>query len=254
MSNQALSTPGPDVDQRKSGHELVENSPTGVTPPQSRLKQDHDFTSKLVVALSDPRVVSALRDILVNPLVEQLEAKDEQIRELTAEVTGLKADVDQLKDAVDELEQYGRRNALRIWSKKLPEVPGENTDQLVRSYAEKVGVELPPGSIGRSHRVGRPSPGKVRPIIVKFTTYNTRKMLFDARKNCEDFFASEDLTRVRSSILYKARLERKFGRFKHCWSTDGRINIRLMDDSRHVITTLSQLDRLIDETPLPSRP
>lgn len=101
--------------------------------------------------------------------------------------------------------------------------------------------------------MGRPSAGKVRPVIVKFSTYNTRKMIYDMRKNCDSVFVSEDLTAVRSNILYKARLERKFGRFKHCWSTDGRINIRLHDDTKHVITTLSQLDRLIDENPVSDR-
>lgn len=188
----------------------------------------------------------------MKPLTEQLEAKDEHIRELNAEVTQLKEDVTQLKDAVDELEQYGRRNALRIWSTKMPETPGENTDRLVLDYAQSVGVLIPPESIGRSHRVGRPSQGKTRPIIVKFTTHNIRQNLYDARKKGEDYYASEDLTRVRSNILYKARLERKFGRIKHCWTTDGRINIRLMDDTKRVITTLAQLDRLIDETPVPA--
>lgn len=245
-----------DLDPRKRPIEQVETSPTGVTPPQSRLKHDgdEDYTVKLVIALSDPRVVHALTDILVKPLIDQLETKDQLIRDLTAEVTELKDDVSDLKNAVDELEQYGRRNAVRIWSKAMPEVPGESTDAVVQEYAHQVGVTLPPNSIGRSHRVGRPAPGKIRPIIVKFTTYNMRRMLYDARKRSADVFVSEDLTAVRSNILYKARLERKVGRFKHCWSTDGRINIRMPDDKKHVITTQAQLDRLIDEHPLPNTP
>lgn len=239
-----------DVDPRKRTIEQIASSPTGLTPPQSRPKLDGDFTAQLVKALCDPRVVHALTDILVSPLLEQLEAKDEQIKELSAEVTGLRSEVDHLTNAVDELEQYGRRNAVRIWSRSMPERPGENTDDLVQDYARQAGIELPPHSIARSHRVGKPSAGKVRPIIVKFATYNTRKLVYDARKNCTDVFVSEDLTRVRSSILYKARLERKAGRFKHCWTTDGRINIRMPDDTKQVVTTLAQLDRLIDDHPL----
>ena len=133
----------------------------------------------------------------------------------------------------------------------MNELPREIIDQIVMAYAQKVGVQLSPNSIGRSHRVGRPRPGKTRPIIVKFTTYNTRRMLYDARKNCNDVYVSEDLTRLRSSIFYKVRLERNVWRFKHCWTTDGRINIRMHDDSTHVLTTLAQLDRLIDDTPIP---
>lgn len=37
---------------------------------------------------------------------------------------------------IDELEQYSRRNALRIWFPQ-PEVRGENTDELVSQYAKK---------------------------------------------------------------------------------------------------------------------
>lgn len=240
----------PDSDPRKRGLDEVSASPTGLTPPQTRLKES-DFTQHLIDALTDPRVVHNLTDILVKPLLDEMKRKDEAIQELSAEVTTLKAEVSSLKDAVDELEQYGRRNAVRIWSKDMPEKPGENTDVLVRDFAQKAGVDLPPNSISRSHRVGRPAPGKVRPIIVKFSGYNLRRMVYDARKNCPGVYVSEDLTAIRSSIHFKARQERAAGRFKHCWTTDGRINIRLPDDSKHVITTQSQLDRLIDDHPLP---
>lgn len=241
-----------DVDPRtKRGHELVDSSPTGVTPPHKIRSDDGDFTCQLISALTDPRVVHALTNIMVKPLLEQLEAKDHQIKDLTTEVSNLKSEVVNLQNAVDELEQYGRRNAVRVWSPSLPETPGEDTDALIINVAAKAGIQLPPNTIGRSHRVGRPSAGKTRPIIVKFTGYNAPKMLYDARKNCPGVYISEDLTRIRSNILYKARLERKAGRFQHCWTTDGRINIRLPDESKRVITTLAELDRLIDDHPLP---
>lgn len=239
----------PELDPRKRCLEEVGGSPTGLTPPQSRLKES-DFTLHLIEALTDPRVVHNLTDILVKPMLDEMKRKDEVIQELSAEVTSLKAEVSTLKDAVDELEQYGRRNAVRIWSKDIPEKPGEDTDVLVRDIAKKAGVDIPPNGISRSHRVGRPAPGKVRPIIVKFSTYNIRRTVYDARKNLAGVFVSEDLTRIRSSIYFKARQERAAGRFKHCWSSDGRINVRLLDDTKHVITTQAQLDRLIDDNPL----
>lgn len=242
-----------DADPLKRTHEQLDASPTGFSPPLSKQRSDLGFTQQLVTALSDPRVVHALTDILVSPLLEQLAEKETVIKDLTREVNELKGEVVDLKNAVDELEQYGRRNALRIWSQTMTETPGEDTDRIVLDYARQTGVELSPDSIGRSHRVGRHRTGKVRPIIVKFTSYNIRKKVYDARRNCQDVFVSEDLTKLRSSILFKARLERKAGRFKHCWSTDGRINIRLNDDTKHVITTQAQLDRLIDDHPIPPR-
>ncbi len=221
---------------------------TGVSPPHTRLRTDspaEDLVRQLTAALGDPQVIETLQTLLVKPLLDRLDEKDRVIDSLTKRVTVLEA-------AVDELEQYGRRNAVRIWSKSMPETPGERTDELVKAYAQKAGVDLPPNCIGRSHRVGRPTPGKVRPIIVKFTGYNFRKMIYDARKSVPDYFVSEDLTQTRSRILFKARQERQAGRFKHCWTTDGRINIRLNDDSKHVITSQAELDQLIDDNPLPN--
>lgn len=239
-----------DADPRKRTHEHIASSPTGVTPPHSRPRSEIDFTHQLVNALCDPRVVHTLTEILVKPLLDQLAEKETQINDLTNEVKVLKGEVNELKNSVDELEQYGRRNAVRIWSKSMTETPGEDTDEIVRQYARKAGVDLPPNSIGRSHRVGRPSAGKVRPIIVKFTGYNIRRLVYGARKSCPDVFVSEDLTRTRSRIYYNARQERTAGRFKHCWTTDGRINIRFHDDTIRVITTQAQLDCLIDEYPI----
>ena len=90
-------------------------------------------------------------------------------------MNNLKKQVDDLtqssshqRDVFDEHEQYSRRNSLRIWIKEK-ETPGEVTNQVVTDYAKKVGVELQPGDIDRTHRVGKPG-DKPRPIIVKFTS------------------------------------------------------------------------------------
>ena len=62
---------------------------------------------------------------------------------------------------------------------------------------------------------------------------------------------SEDLTRRRSNLFYRARQERKGGRFKHCWSADGRIRVRHHNDTVSTVTTPDQLSVLIENTPLP---
>ena len=54
----------------------------------------------------------------------------------------------------------------------------------------------------------------------------------------------------RSHLLYLARVERKAGRFKHCWSHDGRILVRLHDDRVRGVTTTGELDKLVNETPV----
>ena len=189
-------------------------------------------------------------------MLAELKKKDENIEQLTAEVQELKNEVHVLKTAstrheemLDEHEQYSRRNSLRIWSKE-PEKKEKHTDDIVMAYADKVGVKLSPWDIGRSHRVGKPTQDKSRPIIAKLSTYGARSRVYGARKQCQDVYVSEDLTRRLSHFLYLARVERKAGRFKQCWSLDGRILVRLHDDRVRGVTTTGEVDKLVNETPV----
>ena len=74
--------------------------------------------------------------------------------------------------------------------------------------------------------------------------------VYGARKQCQDVYVSNDLTRRRSHLLYLARVERKAGRFKHYWSHDGRILVRLHDDRVRGVITTGELDKLVNETPV----
>ena len=76
-------------------------------------------------------------------------------------MNNLKKQVDDLtqssshqRDVLDEHEQNSRRNSLRIWIKE-EETPGEVTNQVVTDYYKKVGGELQPGDIDKTHRVGK---------------------------------------------------------------------------------------------------
>ena len=104
---------------------------------------------------------------------------------------------------VDELEQYDRRNSLRLsLNTKQEEV--ENTDKIVVN-----GVDIECSDISRSHRVGRPG-SKPRPILVTFVSYRMREKLYSNRKKMvKNTYISEDLTRYRQGLFYKARQEQK---------------------------------------------
>lgn len=247
----------------KAGKRPLENpSPTNVSPPLTRQKVDDQppldlamFTNMLVDALRDERVSKVLHTYWTQAVQQSVAESNSRIQELEREVEVATNKLAKAQDSIDELEQYSRRNALRIWFPQ-PEIQGENTDLLVLNYAKKINVDLKPGDIGRSHRVGPPDINRSKPraVIVKFTTYNTRRVLYEARKTCEDVFVSEDLTQQRSEVFYNARLERRAGRFLHVWTRDGRIYIRRHDSTTKVITTMSDLDGLVDQTPVPPRP
>ena len=97
-------------------------------------------------------------------MIDIIKEKDEKIKSLTENVETLKtkvkalqSDVSRLANGQDELEQYGRRNSIRIWTDE-PEKQGEDTDSIVMGYAKKAGVTISSSDISRSHRVGRPHP------------------------------------------------------------------------------------------------
>jgi hypothetical protein len=252
-----------------------QSPPSSISPPHQKAKIDDMATngkcdlfivdveppltaqslpSALVAALTDPTVMAALAAVInsavsskIDSLNSLVQSKEKKINELDTEVTNLKTQVRHLTNHTDNLVQYERRNYLRIYTNK-EEKDYESTDTLVIEHADDLGVEISPQEISRSHRIGKRDKGnkKPRPIIVKFVSYRTRERLFEKRKEAVGFFISEDLTKVRDDIYYKARQERKNGTFKHVWCRDGRIKVRFHDDKVHTVTTLLELDALVD--------
>ena len=138
----------------------------------------------------------------------------------------------------DSLEQYSRRNSLRISG--IPEDKDENTDQEVMRIAGSLGVDIGRGDIDKSHRVSNfddhrrsgKGPGtkrRTRDVIVKFTTYNVRNKVYQERKELRNtetlksVFINEDLTKKRSKLLFEARTLARADHLKAAYSSDGRI-------------------------------
>ena len=92
---------------------------------------------------------------------------------------------------LQDMQQYTRRNALRIYNPSwiepwsLRENEQDDTDKLVLELNQKPGVQLAPWEIGRSHRVGRPeSDVSPMPFIIKFIAYNICRRMYEARDGC----------------------------------------------------------------------
>ena len=113
-----------DQESLKRQHDQVESSPQTLTPPATRFKPDPEaqaFADKFLCMLSDGRIVDALTKILLQPVLTRLNEKDAKIQTLTDQVssledqvTDLNKEITSLKNSQDDLEQYGRRNSLRI--------------------------------------------------------------------------------------------------------------------------------------------
>ena len=82
--------------------------------------------------------------------------KDEMINSLEEKVVGLTEKVGKLSSMVDKQEQYSRRNCILIHGVK--EMQNEDTDEVVvNKLKSEMDLEISPGDIDRTHRIGVPS-------------------------------------------------------------------------------------------------
>ncbi|KAL8573341.1 hypothetical protein ACOMHN_032803 [Nucella lapillus] len=142
----------------------------------------HDFSAPRVedlkAALGDPDILEliskAVAAQVVEPLRKEISGLRKTLTELHSTIESNEQQIINLQDRVDELQQYGRRNYVRITS--VPEVKGESTDDVVKALCEQIDIEITDDMIDRSHRVGRQpscrrSP-KPPPFMVKVCSYS----------------------------------------------------------------------------------
>ena len=199
----------------------------------------------LVKALTDDTVLSAISLVIRKSIDAHMEDFNNLLRKKDEKILELEGKIAEMRDQQDSLEQYERRNSLRL--KGVPEFKDENTDMSVIKIATTLNVTIEPRDISRSHRVGKPSsdPKQPRTLLVKFSTYRARESLFEKRKEAKGFFITEDLTKSRDAIFYRARQARNEGSFKHVWCRDGRIKLRMHNDKVHTVNTHSELVKLL---------
>ena len=208
-----------------------------------------DFVSKAVAAQVNSEIRKEIAWLMV-----KMEEKDKEIQ--------------RLQEQVDGLEQYGRRNNIRISS--IPETTGEDTDAIVQTVAKAAGVDIPEHAIDRSHRVGRP--GTNRAVLVKFTSYRHKQAFMKARSNLKNvdgtklfpnlkwpthasqrsseqpmlnkIFLNEDLTSTRADIAKRARLLKKNKSITDTWCRDGVIFMKKKNDTVLKITAPREMTAL----------
>ena len=133
------------------------------------------------------------------------------------------ASSEKLDTRVEAQEQYQRRSDLRIYGVKTTEKETvEDVAKLVEKVAGQVGVDLKSDDIYRAHRIGKEKTldngTVVKPIIVKFRSWNARCALYRARptkkrplkKLCNGekmMFGAIglDLTKQRADLFQEAR-------------------------------------------------
>ena len=204
----------------------------------SQLTGNSDFVTNIVEAMAKcgpilDSVKQAVYESVSIDIAETTTQTTDAARELEKRVAHLERENASLHDENDAQEQYSRRNCLLLHG--VPETQVDTDNAVLSVTNEKLGLNLTRECIDRSHRLGHSSSasnGKPRPIIVKLTSYDTRRKIFGAKRQLKGtrLVITENLTKRRSELLQKARL---VDGVVATWTLDGRI-VCLVGNGRKV--------------------
>ena len=128
----------------------------------------------------------------------------------------------------------------------------ENTPSVTMDLLQnKMGLDIQESDIDRVHRVGRKGVSdKIRPIIVNFTSYRVRGIVFRAKsrlksERTKSIYINEDLTKARSELFFKARQLKRDKRISDCWTFDGRILVKNNHGAVTSITSPEDLQKVV---------
>ena len=180
------------------------------------------------------RIIGAMRaelDDFKSEMRSLLREREDEVTLLKSEVSDLRAKVLKLEVKLDDTDAYERRDTIVFSGEGIPEsTQGENSSTIVCNLLrDKLNLNVSNGDLSTCHRLGkRPITQKPdrRKIIVKLCRRDLKKDILSACKsNKPNFYANEDLTPVKNSILFALRkIKREFpGSVKGAGSRDGRV-------------------------------
>ena len=199
-------------------------------------------------------------DAVADGVTRATEAAITRITALEDELATAKARLHAAEQRIEELDNQNRKNCLII--NGVPETNDETTDGLVVNVGRAAGVPIPTISIDRAYRLGRPQPGKIRPIMAKFTISGPRQKLFENRKELSAdrvkehptltpsaisrIFISECLSPKNQHLLFVARQLKRQKALWAAYTTNGRVKVKKSEgDSAVNITELDDLERVV---------
>ena len=224
---------------------------------------------ELRALLTDPDIVEVITMVVSEHFNGHIKKFMGEMRE---QIVAQHREIVTLKERVDELEQYGRRNSFRLSG--VPESSDENTDEIVKTVAKSIGVDISDENIDRSHRVGpKPAGGSsARPILVKMATYRSKRAVMVRKRKLAEadprklfpglrwpsspppstpsasqsssqppqvrhrLYINDDLTRARAEVAAAAREKKRKKAIENTWVRDGVIFV-LARGQIHRVTT-----------------
>lgn len=132
-----------------------------------------------------------------------------------------------LAQKIDKLEQYSRRNNVRILG--IPESKNEDLADKVKDVFENLmNLKINWHDVDHVHRVGKQEGDRNRAVVVKFLRYDDKNLVFKSKKLLKNSGVAilEDLTQVRLNLM--KRLLENFNK-RNVWTSNGRICVKTSD-------------------------
>ena len=187
----------------------------------------------------------------LNKDLENQKAENEKL------VDQIKKVNDTAEDRINELEQYGRRNNLRINGIPEDEDVDETAERTTRKVAETLNRAIVDLNLARydfdiAHRLGQKRLGSCRPIIVKFQSRMKRDVILRNRKlfKGSDIYINEDLTRLNQLVLSCVR-KKMPDEVDKVWTRNGRISYKNKAKHVHDVKFSDYQDWIDLEWPVP---
>ncbi|KAK7501735.1 hypothetical protein BaRGS_00007166 [Batillaria attramentaria] len=209
---------------------------------------DNPLIRQLIPALAT--AVSVAVGEVMRGIVRDLDERFSQPERVTNDK--LLASVTRLTYENDLLQQYTRRESVRVYGIKQDEdETEEQVERKVMDIFTKCGVDVKLDDTAAIHRVGKLKNGS-RPVLVKFMSRRKRREVMEKKKQlkgeegCERIYINDDLTPLRARLLgYVQRLDG----VERAWTVDGRVYCLKKLPEGHAATSGGQRKPIVIETP-----
>ena len=153
---------------------------------------------------------------------------------------------------LDRLEQYTRKNSVRLFG--IGEQAEETSVETlaVQVLKDKLKIDVKENDIeiayraGKYRREGRRDVIKARPVLIKFASHKMKVKVMKAKKEFKgsQFWITEDLTKQNAEKMKALNQMRIANKVKGAWTTDGKIKVRKMDDTIVMISSQDEIQQL----------
>ena len=241
----------------------------------SRTKGTDDASPKEV-----PAYILACFSVLITQLAEREDNKrqemkeefEKQLKEKYEIILRLENKVKENLYSIDAQAQYNRSENIKIHG--IEYTKGEDTNKIVKDVAKFCGVQINDVDISTSHRLmskedmdAQINPAnrdkKMPPIIARVNRRDLKTQLLENKKtittnvdcpaNLKHALIYEDVTPLRSRIMYQLRHRNDKKAYRYVWSKGGRIYARTHEQAAlprdqqgrpHIINTPDDLEKL----------